>query len=182
MNAMKCYEVLVQENEQMLLSYLLGMTDDVALAEEAVQETFVTAWRKFGTLKKPESFGSWIRTIGRNVLLGELRKRKREVVISPAVIAGMEDVFSRLDQHVSDSAWRDRLATVRECLRALPDGLRRVCLRYYYRGEKARQVAQAMQVETTTILKRLQRAREALRTCVERSLGLEITGEVGGHV
>jgi RNA polymerase sigma-70 factor (TIGR02960 family) len=48
-------------------------------AEDAVQETFVRAWRKLATFDGGSLFRAWLYRIATNVCLDEIRRRKRRV-------------------------------------------------------------------------------------------------------
>jgi RNA polymerase sigma factor (sigma-70 family) len=53
----------------------LGFTSD---AQDAVQDTFLTALRTIDRLREPEAVGRWLRGILRNVCLRRLRERQQE--------------------------------------------------------------------------------------------------------
>lgn len=53
---------------------ILGNEQD---AQEAVQETFLTVWRKWPTFKQEAKFSSWIYRIAANQAFMKLRKNKR---------------------------------------------------------------------------------------------------------
>ena len=67
------YEILAKQHEPMLLAYILSLVADAQLAEDIAQETLLIAYRKIGTLKKPESFGAWLRGIARFEIFAALR-------------------------------------------------------------------------------------------------------------
>ncbi|MCO4748166.1 MAG: sigma-70 family RNA polymerase sigma factor [Proteobacteria bacterium] len=46
------------------------------LAEEAVQEVFLTAWQKLGGLRDPDRVGPWLCQLARNRAVDLLRKRR----------------------------------------------------------------------------------------------------------
>lgn len=56
-----------------------------SLAEEAVQDVFLTAWQRLRTLNEPEKVGGWLRTLARHRAVDLLRKH-RETEPLPAVL------------------------------------------------------------------------------------------------
>jgi DNA-directed RNA polymerase specialized sigma24 family protein len=59
---------------------------------------------------------------------------------------------------------------VEECYERLPEALRTVCRLHYFEGQKAWEIAENLTVNLAAVLKRLERARNALRDCVRSKL------------
>ena len=57
-----------------------------------------------------------------------------------------------------------------DCLRRLPDAMGDAVRRFYYLEEAGDAIAAALGIDSTTLRKRLQRAREALRDCLDRKI------------
>jgi RNA polymerase sigma factor (sigma-70 family) len=126
-------------------------------------------------LKEKKAFAAWLRAIARNIALAELRRRGREIPTDPEVFQGMEEVFSVFDSSSRGSRWEERVAVVERCFKALPETLRDVCKLHYFEDHLARDIANLLRISLAAVLKRLERARNAIRRCVERQLGLEET-------
>lgn len=171
--ALDVYEVLVREHEGMLHAYLMGLVGDAALAEDISQEAFVQAYRKLSTLKNKEAFAAWLRTIARNIAFAQLKRRGREIPTDPEVLRGMEEVFSSLDDRRLGSQWEERVTVVQRCFEALPETLHSVCTLHYFEDQLAKDIAGVLRISLAAVLKRLERARQALRECVEKHLGLK---------
>lgn len=157
----------------MLSAYVISLVpEDRPLAEDIVQETFLIAYRKIATLKKEAAFGPWLRGIARFEVYSALRRRGRELLLEPDVFEGMEDVFRSLEKNEADT-WQERFQLVRECFEALPEKLREVCRLHYFEDQSARHAADLLKIALGAVLKRLERARDAIRECVERRLKME---------
>ncbi len=169
------YEILVAEHQAMLRAYVTGLVGDASLAEDICQDAFVQAYRRLGQLKEKGAFPAWLRAIGRNLALAELKRRRRETAVDPQVLAGMEDVFAALDANPDGNAWEERALQVRSCFDRLPEPLRECCRLHYFKGFSAREAAEALGTSLAAVLKRLERARTALLKCVEDRLRLEET-------
>ncbi len=57
-------------------SFILGLVDDRALAEDLTQETFIRAFRGMKSLRQKAALSTWIFGIARNVAREALRQRK----------------------------------------------------------------------------------------------------------
>ena len=57
----------MQEHYQMLFSYAVTLCKEASLAEDVVQETFVTAYQQLNDFDCSRDFGAWIRGIARNI-------------------------------------------------------------------------------------------------------------------
>jgi RNA polymerase sigma-70 factor (ECF subfamily) len=175
MNAIDTFAILAREHERMLYAYVMGLVRDPVLAQDITQEAFLKAFKKLSTLRKTESFPAWIRVIARNVACEHRAARAKEVPTDPEVVQGMEDVFAALDPPEGGDLWSDRLREVKNCFKRLPDSLREVCRLHYFEDQKAQAIAEKLALNAATVWKRLERARDGLRKCVEERLNLRRT-------
>src|SRR5205085_190475 len=67
---------IVARYQAMVCGIALGILGDFAGSEDAAQETFLTAWQKFGDLREPQRLGAWLAQIARNAALGHLRRSR----------------------------------------------------------------------------------------------------------
>lgn len=172
MDPVDVYEVLVKQHESMLFAYLLSWVRDPVLAEDIAQEAFIVGFQKLSTLKHKESFAAWLRTIARNLALQALRQRQHEVLADADTIQGLEDIFNPFDALEAEESWTERVTVLQECFERLPNKLREVCRLHYFAAQSTKQIADAMRVGLEAVKKRLERAREGIRECIERRLGL----------
>jgi RNA polymerase sigma factor (sigma-70 family) len=173
MDSVEVYEVLVKQHEAMLLAYVLGLTRDLTLAEEVVQEAFVVGFQKLHQLREKAAFAAWIRAVARNLALAELRHRNREIPINEEIVHGMEDIFGAFDQPLAGETWPDRVQVVQRCFERLPSKLHEVTRMHYFEDQSIKQISALLNVGLDAVKKRLERARDAIRQCAEKRLGLE---------
>jgi RNA polymerase sigma-70 factor (ECF subfamily) len=167
------FEILAKQHEPMLLAYIMSLISDRQLAEDIAQETLIVAYRSISTLKKPDSFGAWLRGIARLKVLTAIRKRGTEIPFEPAVLEGVEDVFQALEQNGATERWEERFQLVQDCFEKLPERLQQVCRLHYFEDKPTRDIAQVLHLALGAVLKRLERARDAIRDCVQKRLRLE---------
>jgi RNA polymerase sigma-70 factor (ECF subfamily) len=180
MDAIDTFAILAREHEKMLFAYVLGLVRDPVLAQDIVQEAFLKAFEKLSSLRETESFPAWIRTIARHAACDQRAANAREIPTDPEVVRGMEDMFVAFDRPETGDSWDDRLHEVKRCFERLPEPLREVCRLHYFEDKKARTIAQRLGINAATVWKRLERARDGLRKCVERRLGLAPGGGTDG--
>jgi RNA polymerase sigma-70 factor, ECF subfamily len=141
-----------------LYGFAVRSLGDRGLAEEAVQETFLRAWRA-GERFDPElgSLRTWLFAILRNVVIDLGRARAaRPGVTADAREAGHEPFEQVL------LSWQ-----VEEALRRIGDQHRRVLVETYYRGRPYAEVAVELGVPEGTVKSRVYYGLRALRNALE---------------
>ena len=145
---------LVNEHQTSLLRMCYLMLHDSGLAEDAVQETFVKAYRALSAFRGTSSLRTWLMRIAintcRDMQRGSWLKHLSRTVT--------------LDQlaEPSESFPEDELAVNMEIAR-LPMKLREAVLLYYYQNMGIEEVAEALGIAVSSASERLKRAKEKLR-------------------
>jgi len=147
---------LVVRYERPIMSYLVSRMGDREAAAEAAQESFVRAYFRLNTLKKGDSFSSWMIGIAQRVMLETFRRKRREenlsgadTPVAPTTDVGMED-HSELAEAVS----------------RLPAIYREVIVLRYFGGLSCAEAADRLCVPLGTATKRLSRAYRLLRAAL----------------
>ncbi len=172
-DSLHIFEVLAKQHEAMLLAYIRSLVSDHKLAEDIAQQSFLIAYRKIGSLKDPEAFPAWLRGIARLEALSAMRRREREFPVEPDVLQQLDEAYRVFEQQRPTETWEERFHLVEECYQRLPEALQTVCRLHYCEGRKAWQIAESISLNLNAILKRLERARNALRDCVRSKLADE---------
>jgi RNA polymerase sigma-70 factor, ECF subfamily len=101
------FRVLVERHSTRLFQLAFRMTGNEHDAEDAVQETFLRAYKQLGRFESRSGFGTWLHRIAANCSLDLLRKRKRQDESIDAVDPDSAEPVSALssgaptpDQHV----------------------------------------------------------------------------------
>jgi len=166
------FEILADQYRPMLLTYLRSLTGNAEVAEDLVQETFVTAYEKMPTFHKGADFGAWVRGIARNKVLHDRRSRaRRRVVADSRIVEGMEEVYATFDApRLATASWAERLRVVLRCIEGLSGKLARAVEYVYRRNIPPKQAAVALDVSYDVVTKQLSRARTLLRECAKSRL------------
>jgi RNA polymerase sigma-70 factor (ECF subfamily) len=141
-----------------LFGFAVRSLGDRGLAEEAVQETFVRAWRA-GDRFDPQigSLRTWLFAILRNVVIDLGRAR----AVRPRVAErGIEPSVEPLEQALL--SWQ-----VEEAMRRIGEDHRRVLVETHYRGRPYAEVAEELGVPEGTVKSRVYYGLRALRIALE---------------
>lgn len=144
-----------------LLALLIRMLRRRDLAEEVLQEAFVSAWRNAPeyTASRGRVF-AWLTTIARNRALDELRRTKRAALDPGASLDELPDEEG--EETYGDAEVRALSA----CLDALPDGQRRSVQLAYLDGLSHDEIAQALRAPLGTVKSWVRRGLAALKQCL----------------
>lgn len=157
------YQQSVLPEVEVLLRVALGLTGQPADAEDLVQETLLRAWRSIGTFdgRHPRA---WLLTILRNSHINGGRRRR------PVLLNDPESQLDRprTSEHApsaEDVALSGTFdAAVETAVSALPSVFREVLLLVDVQGLPAPAVAAALGIPEGTVVSRLHRARNRVRT------------------
>jgi RNA polymerase sigma-70 factor (ECF subfamily) len=141
-----------------LYGFAVRSLGDSGLAEEAVQETFVRAWRA-GERFDPEigSLRTWLFAILRNVVIDLGRAR----AVRPSVAQeGIEQSVEPLEEALL--SWQ-----VEEAMRRIGEDHRHVLVETHYRGRPYAEVAAELGVPEGTVKSRVYYGLRALRVVLE---------------
>jgi RNA polymerase sigma-70 factor (ECF subfamily) len=133
---------------------------DVGRAEDAVQQTLVTAWRELPRLRETERFEAWIHRILVHACYAEA---KRASAWSANVVALTIEGPSTPDTTV-DVATRDALE---RGFRRLPPEQRAIFVFHHYLGWPLGDIAESLGIPLGTVKSRLHYATSTLRAALE---------------
>jgi RNA polymerase sigma-70 factor (ECF subfamily) len=141
-----------------LYGFALRSLGDSGLAEEAVQETFVRAWRA-GERFNPEigSLRTWLFAILRNVVIDLGRARASRPRVAEG---GIEPSVEPLEQALL--SWQ-----IEEAMRRIGEDHRRVLVETHFRGRPYNEVAAELGVPEGTVKSRVYYGLKALRVVLE---------------
>ena len=135
-----------------LLRVCLLYLKDYALAEDAVQETFLRAYKGFSGFEGRSSEKTWLTSIAINVCKNMLRSPWRRHVVGEEAL----EYIQSIDPEMPDP-------TVARAIMKLPRDQRSAVILHYLQGMKLREIADMLEIPLQTVSSRLSRAREKLR-------------------
>jgi RNA polymerase sigma factor (sigma-70 family) len=161
------FSELIRDHHRPLLAYARVLANQPERAAELVQDAFVAAWQTIGRFDVTRDFGSWLRGIVRNKWREDCRKRHREIPLGDPELARLEEAVRTWSARDGEAGLLDRLA---ECRAKLPETLSEAVRAYYEEGRDGEDAAASLGVASSAFRKRLERARAALRQCLETNL------------
>jgi RNA polymerase sigma-70 factor (ECF subfamily) len=143
-----------------LMAIAYRILRDVDRAEDAVQQTLVTAWRELPQLRDDDRFDAWLRRILVHACYAEARRR-REWAANVRVLpiegpAGVDDTASVID--------RDRLE---RGFRRLSPEQSAIFVLHHYVGLSLPEIADELGIPLGTAKSRLHYATSALRAALD---------------
>jgi RNA polymerase sigma factor (sigma-70 family) len=148
-----------------LLAIAYRILRDLGLAEDAVQQTLVLAWRELPTLRDVDRFDAWLRRLLVNACYREARRGRHWAanvrVLSNELPARTDDYNSVVERDQLDRGFR-----------RLPPEQRAVFVFHHYLGLTLLEVADELGVPLGTVKSRLHYATNTLRAAIEADLRL----------
>ena len=167
------YETLVRIHGGRLLSVARRFLPNNEDAQDAVQEAFIKAFRAIGTFEERAQLHTWLHRILVNTALMKIRSRKRRPEESiddllPAFQADGHQTTESRDWSDAIFERKETAAMVRQAIAQLPDHYRVVLTLRDIEERDTMETADALGTTTTVVKVRLHRARQALRTLLDR--------------
>jgi len=136
---------------------------DVNLAEDAVQQALVIAWRELPRLRDPDRFDAWLTRLLVNECYAEARRVRRLAANVGALdldpSSTVDDTQSVLDRDQLDRAFR-----------RLPPDQRAILVLRHYLGLAPPEIAATLRIPAGTVRSRMHYAHQALRAALEADL------------
>ena len=151
---------MVKTYEKDLLRLCCMYLKDTVMAEDAVQETFIKAYKNLHAFRGESSEKTWLMRIAINVCKDMLRTawfRNLGKMVS------IENVQIPAEQEMSVSS-----ELVSEIMK-LPSKYKEVVLLYYYHGMNMAETAEILRISRAAVQKRLKKDYELLRIQLEGS-------------
>jgi RNA polymerase sigma-70 factor (ECF subfamily) len=153
---------LVKSVQRQVYGLCLRLLRTEAEAAEVAQETFLRAYQNLDRFDETRPFDLWVLTIARNQCLDLLRRRTKMKT---------DDVEDHAYNLQSGEPSLEEGAIIRQERKSLEDAMatlsvddREVLALYYVQKRTTKEIAEVMNVAPGTIMARLFRAREKLRT------------------
>jgi len=150
----------------------LRMTRSPSDAEDLVQETYLKAYRSFGSFEQGTNLKSWLYRILTNTFINTYRARQRRPV--QAELDDVEDLYlyhrlggleaasiGRSAEDIVLDAWSE--PEVKDAVESLPEPFRLTVVLSDVEGFSYKEIAEILEVPIGTVMSRLHRGRKALQ-------------------
>src|SRR5437764_3516958 len=163
---------LAMEHMPSLYSAALRMTRNPADAEDLVQETYLKAYRAFGSFQAGTNLKAWLYRILTNTFINTYRARKRRP--EQTELDDVEDLYLYRRLGGLEAAAAGRSAEeevldhftetdVKEAIESLPEQFRMAVLLADVEGFSYKEIAEILDIPIGTVMSRLHRGRKALQ-------------------
>lgn len=150
----------------------LRMTRNPADAEDLVQETYLKAFRAFGSFEEGTNLKAWMYRILTNSYINRYRRKQRRP--DETDLADVEDLYlyrrlGGLEGATMGRSAEDELmdvfaeAEVKNAIEALPENFRMPVLLADVEGFAYKEIAEILDIPIGTVMSRLHRGRKALQ-------------------
>lgn len=159
------FERLYQRTSSRLFGLCVRMMRDRGEAEEALQEAFITVWRRAEAYNPAlASANTWLTTVVRNRIIDRLRQRRELTPAEPIDLERLPDEQPGPAGHAEASQDYFRLE---RCLGQLDAKYSRSVREAFFTGATYKELAMRTQVPLATLKSWIRRALMQLRTCLE---------------
>jgi len=150
------YKELYERYSKAMYNTCLRMLNNVAEAEDVLQESFIEAFKNLQRFEQRTSFGGWLKQICINRSINQLKKRKADWI-------DIEHIADSADeQPVDEVEIALQVDAVKKAIMKLPDGYRTVLNLYLLEGYDHEEIAEILQVAESTTRTQYMRAKQKL--------------------
>ncbi|MBR5271925.1 MAG: RNA polymerase sigma factor [Clostridia bacterium] len=156
---------IIREYKDGLILYLNGYVDNIWVAEELVEETFFRIVTKKPKFSGRSTFKTWLYSIGRNVALDCLRKRKRVDVRS---VEDSEKIIGEGRSFEKEYLEQERKIVLYKAMQNIPANDRRVLHLKFFEGFTIAEIALIIGKSVAQVNALMRKAKQALKEELER--------------
>jgi RNA polymerase sigma-70 factor (ECF subfamily) len=175
------FEALVEKHQKRMLNVAFRISGDYEDACEVVQDAFVAAYRGIDTFRGAARFSTWLTSITVNLSRNRLRqtrsKNRNEAYSLDGPPSGEDGGPVRERPSTDPSALEqlERLALherLRECISGLDADFREAIVLRDLQEFSYEEICTILKVREGTVKSRLFRAREMVKDCLKRAVGV----------
>jgi RNA polymerase sigma-70 factor (ECF subfamily) len=178
--------VWVDEHGDFLFRYAIVRLRDETLAEDAVQETLLSAIQSLKSYGGKSTERTWLTGILKHKIIDHFRKHSREVSLDPSEtdLSEFDPLFERDDEfkdhwndHLSPRIWRrspadalqehEFFGVLQNCMSKLPERVASVFSLREMNGLDTDEICEILSLSSSNFWVMMHRARMALRRCIE---------------
>ena len=157
-----------------LTSYAFALLQDWALAQDAVQESFIVLQKKHAEFRPDGNVFTWTRQIVRYEALNIVRSRGRESCMADEELLALVD--AQFGEHMNPDAlarMEQQKIALQHCMARLDNSALELLLGFYRERLSCDELANARHRTVNAIRLALSRTRARLRECVRNRMAME---------
>ncbi len=156
------FGILVERYEAKLLRYGRKFLSNPQDIEDIVQDVFMSAYQNIQSFDTAQRFSPWVYRIAHNAYVNGLKKHSR----NPLTLVDFDTLISHPvyeDPAPKEREEKEIRAMIEKGLDQLPSKYREVLILYYLEEIPYKEIADILEVPTSTVGIRIKRGKEALR-------------------
>lgn len=164
-NNPETFLTLLMANQRKINSYVLSLVPDFNDADDIMQETISTMWKKFDQFEMGTDFTAWGVRIAYYNIMNFRKKRSRDKLVFN------DDVFRQVCE-VSEEKHKEtdvRIQMLRKCMKKLNETDQRLLKARYELGSSVKSLATQLSKSTQFVYKHLSRIHYSLNNCVKNN-------------
>ena len=151
-----------------LYAYVLTILPDLEAANDVLQETNMTAWRKWREYSEGTNFHAWVCRIAYYAVLTYRRNSARDRHLFNEDLVG--EIAQAATERTSENG---QVLALRQCLGRLKTSQRDLIQERYGKQVGLDAIAGSLGTTTQALISRLYRIRQVLQDCVNQKLATE---------
>jgi len=157
-----------------LTAYAYVVLQDWNLAEDVVQDLFVTVSSKWESFDTSRPLYPWLKRIVRNRAVDIIRSRAKEFYCADEELLDLvEQSFDMKAEHDGKERRSRMSATLKDCIAQLNDKSKKLIEGFYSEGKSCSLLSEELKRSENAVYISLTRVRQQLRKCADEKLGLE---------
>lgn len=163
----KAYYEIYKLYSKAMFNICLRILGDQEMAEDVLQEGFVSAFQNLKSYQGKASFGAWLKKIVVNKAISVLRKNRLEIVL-------MDEQPDVIDEAgINEEELVLKVERVREAIQKLPNGFRVVFSLYLLEGYDHKEIAEILDITESTSKSQYNRAKKKLKEILKEEIYYE---------
>lgn len=169
----KCFSLLVKSHTTRAYRIAFAVLKNRSDAEDAVQESFTTAYRSIKKLKKDDSFGAWLAHIVTSRAYDIMRERQRDRLVADTGEDSISEI-ERIPSQVNSPETVELSVNLRWAIDHLPEIHRLVVLLHYAEGATTDEISTIVKRPPGTVRRILSESYRLMRPYLEEEVHREV--------
>ena len=165
------FEELVRRTARLVFARVYLECGDCHRAEDLVQETFLSVWKRIHQVTDPRGFRSWLLSVAHSVTIDALRRESRKKRsgnrVDDAVLGALPAVDPQPHEAAERQEARERALSA---LRSLPEEYRQPLMLRYFAGADYETIGRELGISNGSLRGLLARGMERLRGALDVKL------------
>lgn len=167
---MNAFEQLVIIYQKFVYGTVLADVKNKEDAEDISQEVFIKAWNSIGSFRADSSFATWLHRIAKNAALDFIRKRSKRKEIADEPDSALAAIPSNEPSPEEQIISKETVGEIEKIIDTLPEEQRLSLIYRDLMGITYLEIADITGVTVGTVKSRISRARETVKTAIEKYL------------